>query len=172
MIIFISFIKSNYYIGGKDWYISFHYSIDMLETIKDFIENVTEIWVTTGPGSFISNRSILAFLKGIVIIKKSIKLYNYNILNLIYENKNNHLYFFVELDRFVYYKEENKIYLTYLDKFIQHLKKINKISIGNHIIAQKFIDINFFFLFSLIENKKSYLKSSTNIEYCDKFIDN
>lgn len=169
MIILISSINNYYYIGGENWFISFDYSLDLFFIIKDFLPNITEILVTTGPGSFISNRSILAFAKGIVSIKHHIKLYAFDILsNLLYINDDN-IYFYVELDKFVYYIENNLTHFTYLKEFLQYKQKNCKNFIGNHTVADEYININFFFLFNRINMRKLTEKSSINIRYCDKF---
>lgn len=169
MIIFISSLNNYYYIGGENWFISFDYSLDLFCIIQDFLSNIEEIWITTGPGSFISNRSILSFVKGIIAIKKHIKLYAFDILaNLLYINDNN-IYFYVELDRFVYYIENDMTHFTYLQEFLEYKQKICKNLIGNHIIAHEQLNINFFFLFNKIKLRKLTEKSSMNIKYCDKF---
>jgi hypothetical protein len=173
-------INGKFFIYSNYFYISFNKNCQRIfHMLNNF--NISELWVLTGPGSFIGTRSVLAFSLGYTF-NTEIKLMGFNILidllPLLTNNKNsNKLFFINELDRFFYcIKEEDlksrNFFLLSYDQLINY--KNTHYLLGNHSIAHENIKIDEEVLFEIIDNimdKNSFSNdiNEVKIEYCGKF---
>lgn len=187
----ISVIDNRFFIGKKNWFISFQKEVQEMFDLIKYHNNSNEIWIISGPGSFTGTRSIVSFVKGFTfdtkIIIKSFNILvdvipfffkqNYFNKNIDF-NKKNVLYFFQESDRFfycIYHENLSKRKFFLLDKKNIYLlkEKNDLILIGNSDLADYEIPFCFKICYKTIS---SFIKEYKNdkfilseLEYCDKF---
>lgn len=172
--ILFSYFNNKFFIGNNLWYLEFDKNQKEIWTL---IKNISDkkIFITTGPGGFVSNRSQLSFCLGFTF-NTLIKINYYNILLDIYPNiyisKKNILYFFQESNRFFYCIFKNdlstrKFFLLSLEKFLEI--NSNNFTVGNSSFASYEIKLDFFFLYNSIINCKKKNLNEFLIDYCDEF---
>jgi hypothetical protein len=170
-------INEKFFIFNGNFSISFNKNYQEIFCILNNF-NISELWILTGPSSFIATRSILAFSLGYVF-NTSITLKGFNILidllPLMSIGKNSNKLFFVnELNRFFYcIKEEDltkrSFFLLSYEEFMNY--KNNYFLIGNHPEAHENIILNESILFNIIKDNVNIKNiSEIKIEYCGKFI--
>lgn len=183
--ILIGSFNNRFVIGGKDWHLNFDKNNkEIFNIMKQF--NPKEVWIMTGPGSFIGTRSVTAFSLGFTF-NTNIIVRGFNMLiDLLpfmsrnHENIQKHkmLYFIQELHRFYYciYEEDlnNRNFFLLSEEELKNLKYNHDLYIiGNDQLADLSIVLNFNNCFEIIDN---LLKTNLNqeyifksLEYCGKF---
>lgn len=176
--------NNEFLMGDGNWEIHFNkQSQEVFALLKNHIHE--EIWILTGPGSFIGTRSVLSFVNGFTF-NTTTQIKGFNILMdiiphmipLIHMPTNkNILYFFQEVERFYYciYDEDLKkrnYFLISKEELIllKHEKEL--FIIGNDAMANLQIDLNFKNLYSTISNLVKHGKNYNfeALEYCGKFV--
>jgi tRNA A37 threonylcarbamoyladenosine modification protein TsaB len=183
--ILMASLNNKFIIGGKSWCLYFdRYNQELFYILKQY--KIDELWIITGPGSFIGTRSIAAFALGFTFATP-ISLKGFNILmdilpvlSIFSINKITQrvLYFFQELERFFYciYKDDlNKriFFLLSLEEF-KNLKYNQDIfTVGNHSLGDAHLHLNFKNSYEVIEKllaDKNKTFNFNGLEYCGKFL--
>jgi hypothetical protein len=176
--ILLGALQGKFFLSNKDVNINFNKnSQEIFQMVKDF--NIEELWVITGPGSFIATRSVVAFVLGYTF-NTSITLKGFNILldliPIMSSTKDrNKLYIFNELNRFfycIYEKDLLKRDFFLLSSEELEIHKNNYYLVGNHEIAHEIININPCILYEIILANKNKILTFERItlEYCGKFL--
>jgi hypothetical protein len=172
-------LKGEFFLCNFNLNIQFNkYSQEIFHMVKNF--NLEEIWVLTGPGSFIGTRSVVAFTLGYTY-GTSIVLKGFNILlDLIplmskSNSKKEKLYVFNELNRFFYciYEKDlikREFFLLTLEELYTYKEKFY--IVGNHEIGHEVIIIEANILYNFIFKNKERIHSFEKItlEYAGKFL--
>jgi hypothetical protein len=186
--ILITANDNRFIIGNKNLYISFtKESQEIFSIIKQY--NTSELFIITAPGSFVGIRNIVSFCLGFSF-QTTISLKSFNILVdilpyiYICQQKDTVclpiLYFWQELNRFFYciYADNLNTRVFFLLSYMELInikEKNNYFFVGNHVLADYYIQINFFDCFHYIKlllanHQRSYTFST--LEYCDSYIYN
>lgn len=179
MNILLGTIKGEFFLSNSNLNIKFNkFSQEIFTMVKNFTLN--ELWVITGPGSFVATRTIVSFALGYTF-STNIILKGFNILLDIIplmsntQQENEKLYFFNELNRFFYCVYEKN--LKTRDFFLLSFEELENYKskyylVGNHEIANEFIHIESYELYKFILNnlKKIHYFNKITLEYCGKFL--
>ena len=178
--ILLGAIKGGFFLSNEEINIEFNKtSQEIFTMIKNF--QLEELWVITGPGSFVGTRSVVAFLLGYTFAT-NILLKGFNILldiiplmSVNEATNKEKIYFFNELNRFFYCIHEKDLpkrefFLLSLEEFEAYTDKYYLI--GNHEKAHEIIHVEPFILYEFIKNNKDKITSFEKItlEYCGKFL--
>lgn len=176
----IGALKGDFFLSNDKLNIQFNKdNQEIFQMVKNF--NLKELWVITGPGSFVGTRSVVAFCLGYTF-SSNIILKGFNILldliPLMYSDQiitKEKLYIFNELNRFFYciYEKDLKKRDFFLLSFGElEAYKEKYYMIGNHEICHKIITIEPYELYKFISNNinKILINEKITLEYCGKFL--
>ena len=184
MNLLIGALNNYFFLINEDIDINFNKtSTNVFNLIKHYY--LEELWVLTGPGSFVGTRSAVSFALGYTFNSK-IQLKGFNVLldliPLIYNDflmlektsSKEILFFFNELNRFFYcIYEKDLINRKFFLLSYEELEKYKDIYylVGNHSISHIHLPINKSILYNLIKKYINNLsETSIQLEYCGKFL--